>query len=224
MPDHHARQCKDCRKCGPFVRSFCPIEHANRTKRDEERTGNNLESVLSPAPSPPTRMAPPRMPRVLKLTAGGRSAPAKTGSKHPAFPLHLGAKFSHVTTRPSTRESGALARWQKIGPKGSSWLREERAAEELTAKYCGDRNNPRETREQIRRRVVMQTEDIDPDEAVRRRYRPPATGLGEAFYGGPGPCTTNVLSIRAITVLPRYSPRLRPAPPHDVNRAKAREG
>eukprot|EP00392_Amoebophrya_sp_AT5.2_P002861 g2866.t1 len=61
---------------------------------------------------------------------------------------------------------------------------EERAADALTEKYFGDKSNPKETREQMRKRAVAMGAEITPDEAVRRHYRPSASGLEGVFYSG----------------------------------------
>eukprot|EP00392_Amoebophrya_sp_AT5.2_P017721 g18128.t1 len=61
---------------------------------------------------------------------------------------------------------------------------EERAADMLIEKYFGDKKNPKETREQMRRRAAAMGAEITPDEVVKRHYRPSASGLEGVFYSG----------------------------------------
>eukprot|EP00392_Amoebophrya_sp_AT5.2_P009731 g9759.t1 len=61
---------------------------------------------------------------------------------------------------------------------------EERAADMLIEKYFGEKENPKETREQMRRRAVAMEAELTPDEVVKRHWRPSATGLEGVFYSG----------------------------------------
>eukprot|EP00392_Amoebophrya_sp_AT5.2_P017936 g18359.t1 len=61
---------------------------------------------------------------------------------------------------------------------------EERAADSLTEKYFGSRDQPNETREQLRRLAVTAGAPEPPDEFAKKRYRPSPSGIEEAYYGG----------------------------------------
>eukprot|EP00392_Amoebophrya_sp_AT5.2_P013417 g13535.t1 len=83
----------------------------------------------------------------------------------------------------------AAARKWFVREVARDWARgdaqaEERAADSLIEKYFGDKKNPKETREQMRRRAVAMGVEITPDEVVKRHYRPSVTGLEGVFYSG----------------------------------------
>eukprot|EP00392_Amoebophrya_sp_AT5.2_P005026 g5035.t1 len=119
---------------------------------------------------------PVEMLHLLFETTG--EADARRADMRPSELYLLNKRVFHAATR----------KWF-IQAVAKDWSRgdvkiEEQAADELVEKYFGSKNNPGETREQMRRRAVAQGADLGPEEVVRMYYRPPRTGIEEPFYGG----------------------------------------
>eukprot|EP00392_Amoebophrya_sp_AT5.2_P008883 g8911.t1 len=61
---------------------------------------------------------------------------------------------------------------------------EQRAADSLIEKYFGSKDQPNETREQLRRLAVTIDAPESPEDFAVKRYRPSPAGLEEPFYSG----------------------------------------